>query len=179
MTKFATPFALLFLFAVTVGCGAQSETTIDSDLDASTIKFERARFVLADEPPDAMTPTDAKELATEPVEMVLAGRIDAGDINPFQAGKATFMISELPDEEHAAGDPDHADNCPFCARRLAKAPKAIVTFNDKDGNAIEIDSQSLFDISKGDAVVVKGTVHYQEATNTLQVDASGLHRRGS
>lgn len=178
MAKY-TPIALGLLLLAFVGCNDQATSTIDSDLDDSTIKFERARLVLADEPPDALTPTDAKELAVEPVEMILAGKIDAGDMDPFVVGKTSFLISELPDEEHSGGDPEHSSKCQFCANRLASAPKAILSFKDKDGKLLKIDSKELFGISKGDAVVVTGTVHYQEATNTLLVDATGLHRRGS
>jgi hypothetical protein len=149
------------------GCDSASDTGLAQ---------QRDQWMLSQEPADALTPTDAMEVS-ETQEIVLAGRIHAGDIDPFQAGLASFMLTQLPDEGHGADDPDHADNCPFCKRRLEKAPKAIVQFKDDQGEVIKIDAKELFDVKKGDVVVVRGNVAYQEATNTLTLDATGLFKR--
>ena len=174
------PFIVLLLVAPLVGCSDDdTKSTIDAALDDSTVMLERARLALTAEPADPVTPTEAKDLAAEPTEIVLAGKIDAGEFTPFQAGQAPLMLSELPDEDHAAGDPEHAENCKFCARRLANAPKVIVTFNDADGNLLEIGAKELFALEKGDSVVVTGTAQFQEATGTVTIDASGLYKRKS
>ncbi|QDT10153.1 hypothetical protein [Planctomycetes bacterium K23_9] len=168
MFRTSTFFAVVLLAAV--GCHSSTDTGLDEQRDA---------LMLSQEPADAITPTDAIEAASDSVELTLAGRIHAGDIDPFQAGQAAFMLTQLPDEGHGADDPDHADNCPFCKRRLEKAPKAIVQFKDDDGKVLDVDAKELFGIKKGDAVVVRGKVAYQEATNTLTVDATGLFKRKS
>ncbi|NND96436.1 MAG: hypothetical protein HKN47_03800 [Pirellulaceae bacterium] len=159
------------------GCGSQSDVTVDAGAADPVVQSQRERLVLATEPPDSKTPTEAKELAAEPTDLVLAGRIDAGEIDPFKPGMASFMISQLPEEGHGADDPDHAENCKFCARRLANAPKVIVEFKDDDGETLAIDSQQLFGVQKGDVVLVRGKVRYQEATNTVHVDGDGLYRQ--
>ncbi|GAA5508848.1 hypothetical protein [Novipirellula caenicola] len=110
-------------------------------------------------------------------EVVLAGKIDAGDLDPFEPGKATFVLSELPDAEHAAGDPDHANNCPFCKRKLKNAPKVVVRFVDESGELIARDAQTMLGVKKGDTVVVKGVAEYQEAINMIQINAESIYRR--
>lgn len=110
-------------------------------------------------------------------EILLAGRIDAGDNDPFQAGEASFLISQLPDEGHAADDPDHADNCPFCKRELAKAPKALIRFAGSDGKTLLVQADELFGIKKGDIVVIRGTAVYDKSVHTVMVEASGIFRR--
>ena len=87
------------------------------------------------------------------------------------------MLSQLPDEGHGADDPDHADNCPFCKRKLKNAPKAIVEFADANGKLLKLDAQQLFNIAKGDAVIVQGTAHYDETINTIKFKANGLYKK--
>lgn len=158
------------LVAMLVVCGCESAPD-------KTRSQEHAALILSEEPAGALSPTEVMENDPSETEIVLAGRIHAGDIDPFQAGQAAFMLTQLPDEGHGADDPDHADNCPFCKRRLEKAPKAIVQFLDANGDVIKTDAKAMFGVAKGDAVVVRGKVRYQEATNTLSVDATGLFKR--
>ncbi|MFG0263450.1 MAG: hypothetical protein ACF788_13745 [Novipirellula sp. JB048] len=177
------------------GCGAPSTSTSDAG---------GAAFLLSTEPAGALTPTEFKEAVTaadagEPASedmadiaaadtpaadiaaaatpVVLAGRIDAGDLDPFEKGKATFILSELPDAEHAEGDPDHANNCPFCKRKLKNAPKVVVRFVDPAGELIAQDAQAMLGVKKGDAVVVKGVARYQQPINMIQIDAEAIYRR--
>ena len=124
-----------------------------------------------------MTPTEIKETVTEPTSLKVAGRIDAGEIEPFQKGIASFVISQLPDDSHAGGDPNHADNCPFCKRKLKNAPKAVVQFLDADGKVLQVDARELLGVAKGDVVVVQGTAQYLEAVNTVQINADGVFIR--
>lgn len=122
------------------------------------------------------TPTEIKESGEQPIAGIVAGRIDAGEIDPFQAGKLAFLISELPDESHAPDDPEHADNCPFCKRKLQNAPKAIVEFRDSDGSVLDGNARSELGLEQGDVVYVSGTAQYNSAVNTVMVDAIGVYR---
>ena len=167
MSRCILPLFVLWLGVVTLaGCAPTDE------LDP-----HRVKYVLKSEPPDPKTPTEVKELVTEPTSLAIAGRIDAGDIEPFQDGIATFVLSQLPDSAHAGGDPTHADNCPFCKRKLKNAPKAVVQFVDSSGDVLPIDARKLFGLSKGDVVVVQGTAKYLESVNTVQINADGLFIR--
>ncbi|MBD54608.1 MAG: hypothetical protein CMM05_05940, partial [Rhodopirellula sp.] len=113
----------------------------------------------------------------EPTLVAIAGRIDAGDVEPFQDGVASFLISQLPEGDHAEGDPDHADNCPFCKRKLKNAPKAVVRILDDSGEVMTVDARQLLGIAKGDVVVVRGSATYLEPVNTVQIDAEGIFVR--
>ncbi|WP_372723262.1 hypothetical protein [Novipirellula sp.] len=177
-----------FLLLTLVGCG---DETISKTGQVSS------PFLVSSEPAGAITPTEFKEAASSEneasgdtlaedaavgnslvaTEVVLAGKIDAGDLDPFEPGKATFVLSELPDADHAAGDPDHANNCPFCKRKLKNAPKVVVRFVDESGELIAQDAQAMLGVKKGDSVVVKGLAEYQEPINMIQINAESIYRR--
>lgn len=107
-------------------------------------------------------------------EVWVVGRIFAGDFEPWENGQASFLISELPEQGHGAGH--DADNCPFCKRKAAQAPKAMVRFRDEAGQTLAVDARKLFDIKTQDVVVVRGTATVGEL-NTLIIDATSLYVR--
>ena len=156
----------LLPFAVSIGCEQSTENRSTASIDS--------RFILSTEPAGAVTPTEAMDAHSDDGPIVLVGRVDAGDIEPFEQGIASFMLSELPDAEHAGGDPNHADNCPFCRRKLEKAPKAVVRVVGDDGSVVQVDARELLGISKGDTLVVRGTGGYREDIHTVEIAASGV-----
>jgi hypothetical protein len=162
---------LPFLGIVAMGCGSQQVATYSGPLSNGN------QYILETEPAGALTPTDIKESGDQTALMVLAGRIDAGDIEPFQTGAASFIMSQLPDQSHAGGDPTHADNCPFCKRKLKNAPKAVVRIVDDSGSVLPVDARQLLGVSKGDVVVVQGLATYLEPVNTVQIDAQSIFIR--
>ena len=111
-----------------VACGLLLLTGCPGPSTAGTGDGASSPYILEVEPDGAVTPTEAKESHASAGPIVLIGRVDAGEFDPFEAGKATFVLSEAPDDEHAGGDPNHVDNCPFCQRKLKNAPKAVVRF---------------------------------------------------
>ena len=157
------------LAIVLAGCGPTNAPPTSAKADS--------QLLLPAEPAGAITPTEAMESHTEAKPIVLAGRIDAGDFDPFESGQATFMLSELPDAAHAGDDPDHADNCPFCKRKLEKAPKAVVKIVDSAGEVMPVDARDLLGIAKGDVVVVRGSGRYSETVNLVEITADGIFRR--
>jgi len=118
---------------------------------------------------DASLPSQSDEA------FVVVGRIFAGAMEPWDPGKASFLLAELPDEGHGEGH--DADNCPFCKRKAAKAPTAIVQFVDSAGNVITTDARKLLGVGKKDVVVVRGKVSAGEL-NTLLITATEMHIRG-
>lgn len=142
--------------------------------------------------PQAASPTSGGEqepapqrgappAATDPLQppatlqdVWVVGRIFAGDFDPWEQGRASFLISELPEEGHGAGH--DADNCPFCKRKAAQAPKAMVRFADEKGQTVGIDARELFELKTGDVVAVRGSAKVGEL-NTLMIDAAALHRK--
>ena len=167
-------FSLIALLGLALPSGCDWSPTSST---SGPVDSQATKYLLQAEPQGAMTPTEIKETVTEPTSLAIAGRIDAGEIEPFQKGIASFVISQLPDSTHAGGDPKHADNCPFCKRKLKNAPKAVVQFLDADGKVLPIDARELLGVAKGDVVVVQGTAQYLEAVNTVQINADGVFIR--
>jgi hypothetical protein len=176
----------LLAAGVTIGC--QSE-----QVDARTAEL-RQQFLVATEPSGALTltelatqlgvvkpdeeaavdQTDLASPANSAQSVVVVGRIFAGDMEPWDTGKASFLIAELPDEGHGEGH--DADNCPFCKRKAAKAPTAIVQFVDATGQVIPIDARKLFGVDKKDVVVIRGQAAPGELT-AMVVTATDMHVR--
>ncbi|HBJ37223.1 MAG TPA: hypothetical protein DDZ51_21200 [Planctomycetaceae bacterium] len=182
LPRFLTASMLVWLVAI--GCRSEQ-------VDPKTAEL-RQQFLVATEPAGAVTLTqlatqlgvikpdeeatpDGEIAAAELTEsVVIVGRIFAGDMEPWDTGKASFLIAELPDEGHGEGH--DADNCPFCKRKAAKAPTAIVQFVDSDGQVIPIDARKLFGVDKKDVVVIRG----QAAAGDLRamvVTATDMHIR--
>jgi len=155
---------------------AIAPATIASAADQAALK---ERLLLQTEPAGAQTPTAAKAgLSTTPQAVVIAGRIDAKGMDPFVKGKASFAMLQLPDD-HAKKPGHNSDDCPFCKKRLAKAPLVAVQFVDEDGKEIPHDARELFGVAKGQEVVVKGmaTFNPKLALPIIQLQADGIYIR--
>ena len=156
----------LALAAVVAGCGKG---------DDPAVMAQRKKFMLASEPTGALSIADAKKSVKEQSEVVLVGRINAGDAEPWDQGKTAFMVSEAPDpKSHSHASAKDAENCPFCKRRLANAPMAIVEFLGDDGKVLPIDARQLLGVEKNQVVVVRGAGRINEL-DQLVVSAQGIH----
>jgi len=140
----------------------------------------RQRLVMPAEPADALTPTAAKQkLGPTPQPVVIAGRIGARGMEPFLDGKASFVLVEIPADDHARKPGHDSDNCPFCKKKNANAPMVAVQFLGEDGKPIPLDARNLFGLDKGADVVVRGTGVFDAklAIPIIQLTADGLHVR--
>lgn len=135
------------------GCNRPTE-------DPATLAL-REKFLVSSLPDPLMSLTKvAASLSenadnSEPLQVTVVGRISAGDLEPWESGKASFVLSELPEDGHGEGH--DADNCPFCKRRAAKAPTGIVKFLDEKDETIAVDARDLFSLSKDQHVAIRGT----------------------
>lgn len=133
----------------------------------------RDSLILDNAPADALTLDQAAEKwPMEETTITLTGRVYAEGQDPWDPNQASLMLSILPDQGH--DDPEHADNCPFCKRKAAKAPKAVVMFQDAQGNTIPISAKTLFDLERGDLATVRGKVTAFDL-NVFTVIADGIH----
>jgi hypothetical protein len=140
----------------------------------------RGRLVLPQEPAAAVTPTAAKEkLTKEPQQVVLAGRVGARGMEPFLDNKASFVLVEIPADDHAKKPGHNADDCPFCKKKQANTPMTAVQFLGADGKVIPVDSRKLFGIQKGSDVVVTGKAVFDPklAIPIIQLTADGIYVR--
>lgn len=166
-------FGLLVLTGV---AGLESKPAWSAAVDRDAT---RKTFVLATEPEGALTPTAAKaKLAKSPQKLVIVGQIAGKGIDPFVKGKASFAMLQLPDD-HAKKPGHNADDCPFCKKRLAKAPMVAVQFVGPDGKELAIDARELFDVKQGAEVVVTGTASFNPklALPIIQLKGEGIYIR--
>lgn len=138
---------------------------------------ERQKFIAAAEPQGATTIAKAKAaVANKSGEVVLVGQILAGQFDPFHQGKASFVLTELPEGGHAHKGHDHKD-CPFCKRRAAKAPKVVVQCKDAAGKLIPIDARQLLGVAKDQVIVVRGKGKIDPALDMFVVEAESIFIR--
>ena len=158
---------------------ARSRLLVDREPGAaSTLTEMMQRLLPADQgdPNEEAASQAVAEAIDEAIdEAIVVGRIYAGDLEPWEKGQATFLISELPDDSHGPGH--DADNCPFCKRKAARAPKAVIQFVGDDGQVVGIDARQLLGVKQNDVVVVRGRVEVGPWENTLLVSADQLHIR--
>jgi hypothetical protein len=162
----AKHLALVIALTGVLGCG--SEEALDPAAWAL-----RQRLLLETEPPAAMSLADARDAIASGSEVVVVGQIDSEQA--WQAGKAVFVIRELVEEPDAHGGTGHdAANCPFCKRRRAQAPTAVVQFLDEKGNVLSYDPRTLLGLQANQVVVVRGRAEIDEL-DTLLVSAEGIY----
>ena len=148
-----------------IGCAE----SIDPEILAA-----RQKLVLDTAPDSPLSITEAKATAESSTDVTLVGRIDAGDLDPFDTQVAAFILSELP-VEHEQGEGHDADNCPFCKRRAANAPKAHVTMVGDTDSPIAYAAPKLLGVKKGDQVVVRGSGVWNPELNVLEVKSKEIY----
>jgi hypothetical protein len=167
--RYAGSVLLLAVFQILTGCATEDPQMVSL----------RQKLVLPSEPPEATSIAAARAHAETQGSVVLAGQVAADAQEAFIPGKATFLVTEiLADLDHG---PNHdADNCPFCKRRAAEAPRAAIEFADKDGMPLRCDARKLFNIEPGDQVVIRGHGEWISDLNLFRVSADGIYvRRGA
>ena len=175
-----TMFPLILLGGLFAWTGCQRGTTVEDP----QILSERAKYLLSAEPPGAVGVSDARAALGENEEIVVVGRISAGDHEPWQKGHAAFLISDagglliLDDEEAHHHEPGHDPaTCPFCNRGKSLTDSlAIVQFLNDSGEVLPIDSRHLLGVEKNQLVVVRGRGKLDELGN-LFVAANGIYLR--
>ncbi|MEZ6063307.1 MAG: hypothetical protein R3C19_23415 [Planctomycetaceae bacterium] len=104
-------------------------------------------------------------------EIVLRGRINAGDLSPWEPGKAAFVLTDATGHDD---DDDHDPHeCPFCSRNI-ESMIAHVEFRNDAGQVIEIDARSLFDVQEKQLVIVRGNASIDDS-GILQLAAKDLY----
>ena len=150
-----------------VGCSAE-----DPRLQAL-----RKQFVLDDEPKQPTTIADAKAKIEENARVELVATVAATEHETFSPEKGYLLVTEVLPGQHQHSGERSADDCPFCRRRAAKAPRAAVRFVDDAGEKLAVDARELFGIKTGDTVVIRGTGELIGDLDLLVVTADGIYLR--
>jgi len=151
---------------------------IQPKVEDPAILAQRSKLVLDAEPQGAVSITDARKSLKDEREIVLIGKVGAGDSTPFEQGKTAFLISDggTQAEGHDHNAPGHdAENCPFCKRRK-KLSMAMVQFVDGEGHVLPIDARELLGVKENQVVVVKGLAKLNDL-DVMVVTADGIHLR--
>lgn len=135
----------------------------------------REQFVLRTEPTEPTTIADAKAKLAEDPHVKFVGRVAADECQAFTRSKASFLVTEILPDEHGHVGKDHADNCPFCKRKAAEAPRAAVQFVDEAGETLAVDARKLFSIEPGDTAVIRGTGELVTELDVFVVTADGIY----
>ena len=166
---FALGCTLLAAFVCATGCAKEDPR----------MQSLREQFVLTAAPQDPSTIADATINVSENPRVEFVGQIAASEFEAFTPGQAAFLVTEILSDDHGHGSDHDADNCPFCKRRAANAPKAAVEFVDANGETIDVDARELFGVNPGDTVVIRGTGELIPKLEMLFVKADGVYLRAS
>lgn len=157
---------LLFLGALSfVGCEPSSDPIA-----------EKAKSLLLTEDlnPTALTIEQAIEAAPQGLPIVMKAKIGSGKGDTFDPNQSEFLVSEIPEGEHAGDEKHDADNCPFCRAREAKAPTVVVRLLEKEGKPFGRSADRLIGLKKGQHIVVKGVGSYDADLNFFTIEATGI-----
>lgn len=158
--------ALSFLGALfCVGCGPSSDPLA-----------EKAKSILLTEDltPTALTIEQAIANAPLGEPIVMKAKIGSGKGDTFDPNRSEFLVSEIPEGEHAGDEKHDAANCPFCRAREAKAPTVVVRLLDPEGKTFARPADRLLGLKKGQHVVVKGIGSYDSELNFFTIEATGI-----
>lgn len=160
---------LAALSCLLVGC---VETKVD-------VSEHRSRFQLAEEPAGAVGILDLREaFPGDAANVTVVGQIGGVD-TPWVDGKAMVVIADPVSLMEADHDEHHCDDpgCHFCNKEEPDmSGLAVVEFATPDGEVLPADVRELFDVDRGDTIVVKGTAKI-DAADQLIIAAEGLYVR--
>jgi hypothetical protein len=161
---------------ILTGCGGTSSANVNAEVATST-SVDGSKYVLAEEPDDAVGVIAARESANDGDPIVVVGRI-GGAANPWVEGRAAFTLldaskSIVAEGADSGGDEMCTGDC--CALERA-ACTTLVKVVDEGGRVLAADSRQLFGLVANDMVVVRGKVSKDE-TGNFAVLADGVHVR--
>lgn len=162
--------AIIPLFLVAAGCG--------EPVDPRVAALQK-QFVLATAPSGERTVSSIRNEFLEPedsspapaeIDVVIRGRINAGELPPWESGKTAFVLTDA--TGHSEGDGHDPHTCPFCSRKIEDYV-VQVSFRDAAGKLIEIDSREAFGLQEQQLLVITGKARIED--KVLKVDATGLY----
>ncbi|MCA9082778.1 MAG: hypothetical protein KDA81_01925 [Planctomycetaceae bacterium] len=156
------------LLLSTMGCPSAED---------SRIQGFREKLQLSDPPGETTSVSKVRKILLEDSEVgevadvVIRGRIDAGESPPWEPGKAVFVITDATGHE---GEEDHDPHtCPFCSRNI-KDYLARVTLVDESGKVIPVDTRELLNVHEKQLVIVKGKATLSD-TEILLIESSAVY----
>jgi hypothetical protein len=138
----------------------------------------RDSFLLSSRPEGATSLADAQNQLSENSDLVVKGWLDLNGTQQRKGNAVVLLREILADDGHGGAGHDPS-SCPFCKRRMEAAPKAVVVFNNENGDPIPHQIDKLFAIKHGDLAVVTGRpASYDPKLKILTIAAKGLFLEG-
>lgn len=170
VTNCSTNLVLAFLLTPLVlfsGCAKK--------VDEALIGHRKA--LMKNSAPDEFTSIGtAQKNIKQSASITIEGRADLKNMDSREP-RALFLVREILEDDGHGGSGHDPSSCPFCKRRIAAAPKAVVVFLDDQGEVIPYDVESLFSIEHGDVVVIEGEGKLDEGLDLFKVIASSVFIR--
>jgi hypothetical protein len=162
--------------AVISGCGVASE--VESGTASASTPIDGAKYMLAEEPDDAIGVIEARKSAADGATLTVVGRI-GGTISPWVNGRAAFTLLDASLTLVAEGtDTGQGQICTgdCCAAERAHAT-ILVKIVDQSGRVLSIDSRQLLGIAENDMVVVCGKATKDKTGNVALIADGAFIRR--
>jgi hypothetical protein len=171
---------LAAMFASTVafiaGCGHAPHA--ESVFHTSTNSIDGSRYLLSEEPDDAIGVIEARESAADGDAITVVGRI-GGTTSPWVNGRAAFTLLDASLVLVADGaDSGEGEICTgdCCAAERAHATMLVKILEER-GRVLQIDSRRLLGLAENDMVVVRGKATKDKSGNvSLIADAVFIRR---
>ena len=166
----------LLSLPVAVGCGAAGESSVKA-AHAAPVSIDGSKFLLDEEPEDAVGVIEAREEAADGQSIVLVGRI-GGSTNPWIEGRAAFMLLDASMNVVAEGeDSEEGEICTgdCCATERLNCT-TLVKVVDAEGKLVAVDSRELLGLKESDMVVIAGKAKKDDSGNFVML-ASGVYVR--
>lgn len=170
-------YLLLISAAATTLAGCGSSSQLGDAASAAPLAVDGSKFLLADEPDEAVGVIEARASAENGAPIVVVGRI-GGAANPWIEGRAAFTLVDASMDVVSEGtDDEEGELCTgdCCAEDLAECT-TLVKVVDADGKVIAADSRKLLGLAENDTVVVRGKANKDESGN-FAVLAEGVYVR--
>ena len=120
--------------------------------------------------------TDAIEKTKSGNGFLIRVKVGSGKGTTFDRNQCAFLVSDIPDGEHA-GDPGHdAEDCPFCRQKELLAPTVVVQVVGPDGKVLNFSAETSLGLKKGDHLLISGKGLYDDPLNCLTIEATGMER---
>ena len=169
--------AMASALCLSVGCGTSASSAPGNGASAiNAVAINGDKYLLAEEPDDAVGVIEARETASNGDPLVVIGRIGGSD-KPWVEGRAAFMLldasmsvvaegSEQADGEVCMGD--------CCANERAECTTLVKVVDN--GTLVAADSRQLLGVKENDFVVIRGKASKDESGN-FTVLAEGVFIR--
>jgi hypothetical protein len=168
---------LLIAAAATAVAGCGNSSPSGDVVSVTAAAIDGSKYLLANEPDEAVGVIEARESAEDGAPIVVVGRV-GGATNPWVDGRAAFTLIDASMVVVAGGEDDaEGELClEDCCAEDRAACTTLVKVLDANGKVIAADSRQLLGLTEDDTVVIRGKAN-KDASGNFVVVAEGVFVR--